>query len=132
MYTKIEVRAYTRVLKKKLLELKKEREKKIKQFAKDAAAWRRLVLEWIDLNAEVRVMAIRDSQLHTRHYGYARRIFDDTFLKDSPQPPHWPSNERIQKIQAMLRHLSLLPGTSKIDIQTENVSDLLDGKSEED
>lgn len=78
MYTKIEVRAYTRVLKKKLLELKKEREKKIKQFAKDAAAWRRLVLEWIDLNAEVRVMAIRDSQLHTRHYITGTRVVSST------------------------------------------------------
>ncbi len=131
METKIRATAYAAKLRKRLKELKTQREKDLVNYKKDVASWRNLMSKWTVDNAAIRINSVTVNELKSHYSGYNSRypFSPNNFFAGAPQPPVYPSDKQIREITSLLRHLGIT-GIEIVRLSTEDVEKYL-GDGEE-
>lgn len=108
METTIKAAVLAKALKARIATLKTERSEALAKFAKDFDAWKTAARKWVVAELPKRIQAARYSDVNNRSYRNNDLNLDDVvLLAGAPKPPQYPSDERLRKVQALLRQLAI-------------------------
>ena len=123
MDTKIKATVYAAKLRKRLAELKAQREKNLADYKTNVDAWRKDMAKWLIANAKQKVDAISSANLKKERNSYYSGPGFDTgdFFKGAPAVPTYPRDKQIRDIQNLLRHLGIT-GQETVNVSTSDVA----------
>ena len=131
MQTKIKVTAYAAQLKKHLAKLKLDHSQALLKHKEAEQKFRADLLAWTEKNYAQRVRSISANDIRAeRNNRWGQPWAPPGFFSGCPQPPEYPQDDRIRKIQALLRQLSIA-GQTHVTISTDDVATNLMGADEE-
>lgn len=125
MITKMKVKPFAAKLRKRLAELKAQRTKDVAAYTAKAETWRREMVTWVTANAKQRIAGITNADLRRHESSYGGVHFNAAgFFAGAPQPPTYPSDKQIRKVESLLRHLGIT-GQETVQMSTEEVEALM-------
>ena len=94
--------------------------------------WRKMMKAWLRATAEARVNEItkKDLKEHTGRYHRNVPFNTEAFFRGAPEPPKFPSDERIRDIQRALHHIAIT-GQATIKVSESDTKKYF-GEDEED
>ncbi len=125
MYSKIKATTFAAKLRKRLAELKSKRQKDLDAHSSAVEQWRKDMETWITAHLKKRVAAINVSALRKceSRYGDGPHFDKSAFFAGAPETPKYPSDEKVRKIQSLLRHIGIT-GQETVQVSTDEVDAL--------
>lgn len=118
METTMKVPALARKLRARLVELKKERVKHLADYDKKFAAWKRETAKWLREVPAGRMKDVTKAEVN----GWHRGDLPAKVMAGIPQPPDFPSDDAIKRVQKTLRYVAVT-GQNTIRVSARDVEE---------
>ena len=132
MESTIDTLKYSKILQKRLKELKVKRETELKKYKADLIKWKNDTCDFVLKNYKTRINNITTKDLEERsRNSYRENQSYGAFFVGAPKCPTYPSDKQIRDIQNLLRHLAIT-GQKTIHISTADLAKYLGSAEDED